>query len=344
MKCIILGGFLGSGKTTVIRKLVELLDKRGERIAIIVNEIGEIGIDGDTISAGGVETREITSGCICCTLQVNLEHTLKSLMEEYEPDVVIMEPTGIAFPRQIKSNIASMKIPGLILAPVANLVDASRLDPEAGVQNFMRNQIEDAEVLCINKADLAGREELLKLYDYLRQLNPKAIMMHFSARQDKEKLEILLETLLEEESENRTLNMVQNSVNASGVSAYSSEFELEDSGIGREEAASIARQLLENIKEKTGTLNPKFTGHIKLSFRQPGTLIKGSVTSASGSPELEILETARDSGSKMKVFSAVTDVTQAALTEAIETAVCEQFEKSRLEARKIWTPRPHTHG
>ncbi|WP_269850438.1 CobW family GTP-binding protein [Methanosarcina horonobensis] len=152
MKCIIIGGFLGSGKTTTIRKLVEHLGTQGQRTAIIVNEIGEIGIDGDAISAGGIETREITSGCVCCTLRISMEYTLRSLMSSYSPDTIIIEPTGIAFPRQIKNNIQSMNIPEITFAPIVSLVDPCRLSQDTGdLQNFVRNQIEDAEILALTK-------------------------------------------------------------------------------------------------------------------------------------------------------------------------------------------------
>ena len=112
MKCMIIGGFLGSGKTTTIRKLIEYLGAQGQRIAIIVNEIGEVGIDGDTISEGGVETREITNGCVCCTLRISMEYTLKNIITSYRPDTIIIEPTGIAFPRQIKKQYRKHGYPG----------------------------------------------------------------------------------------------------------------------------------------------------------------------------------------------------------------------------------------
>ena len=71
MKVMIIGGFLGSGKTTTILKLSRRLNDSGKRIAIIVNEIGEIGLDGDTLSGTGITTEELTSGCICCTLKIS---------------------------------------------------------------------------------------------------------------------------------------------------------------------------------------------------------------------------------------------------------------------------------
>jgi G3E family GTPase len=98
MKVMIIGGFLGSGKTTAIRRISRQLSDAGKRTAIIVNEIGEIGLDGETLKSPGIITEELTSGCICCTLRISMQYTLQTLEEEFRPDVVIIEPTGIAFP------------------------------------------------------------------------------------------------------------------------------------------------------------------------------------------------------------------------------------------------------
>lgn len=199
MRCILIGGFLGSGKTTLIRKLVEHLGRQGKKTAVIVNEIGEVGIDGDIVSESGVETREITSGCVCCTLKISMEYTLRNLITSYSPDTIIIEPTGIAFPGQIKRNIENLGIPGITFAPIVNLVDAGRLSQETGeLQNFMKNQIGEAEILGINKVELINNcEELLEICLFLRKLNPRARMIHFSARQGGENLDKLLGLLKE---------------------------------------------------------------------------------------------------------------------------------------------------
>jgi G3E family GTPase len=342
MKCMIIGGFLGSGKTTTIRKLVEYLGKQGQKTAIIVNEIGEIGIDGDMISESGVETREITSGCVCCTLRISMEHTIKSLMSDYRPDTIIIEPTGIAFPGQIKGNIEKMDLPGLSFAPVVNLVDASRLstDPEE-LQNFMRNQIEEAEILGINKLDLVKQERLLEICVFLRKLNPKARMFHFSAREGGGAFGTLLE-MLGESSRAKSAPERRNSIDISGVSAYSSEFELTSPELPLETAVSVSGRILEEIRNRARELNPEFIGHIKLSFTQQGTLVKGSVTSAREKPEIEVLKKTGNTRSKIKVLSALTAVPREELVRAVDTAVCGQLDNQQLSFKK--TERAGHHG
>lgn len=223
MRCILIGGFPGSGKTTLIRKLVEHLEKQGQKVVVIVNEIGEIGTDGDTISEEKVEIREITSDCVYCTLKISMEYTLRNLIASYNPDTVIIEPTGIAFPGQIKRNIENMGIPGMAFAPIVNLVDAGRLSQETGkLQNFMKNQIGEAEILGINKVELINnREELLEICLFLRKLNPRARMIHFSARQRGENFDKLLRLLEETSRREMTLGR-KNSIQMYGVSVCSS--------------------------------------------------------------------------------------------------------------------------
>ncbi len=347
MKCIIIGGFLGSGKTTTIRKLVEYLGAQGQRTAIIVNEIGEVGIDGETISKGGVETREITSGCVCCTLRISMEYTLRSLMSSYCPDTIIIEPTGIAFPGQIKSNIQSMNIPEITFAPIVNLVDPCRLGPDEGdLQNFVRNQIEDAEVLGINKADLIGHEKLLETCLLLRKLNAKSRIVHFSARQGGEALDKLFGLIVgndqnktaheaEDSVEIRNSIEAKNSVEMSGVSAYSTEFEITSKEIPLETAVSVSGKILDSIRSKVTELNPEFTGHIKLSFAHKGNFIKGSVTSAHEKPEIEIIKKEKNSRSRLKILSAVTSIPREELIKTVDTTASGQMEDRQLSYRKV---------
>ncbi|MDD2439402.1 MAG: GTP-binding protein [Methanosarcinaceae archaeon] len=335
MKCIIIGGFLGSGKTTTIRKLVELLGKKGKKVAILLNEIGEIGIDGATVAGFGMEVRELTRGCICCTLRVSLEQTLKTLIKEYSPDTVVIEPTGIAFPRQIKNNILKMGLSSISFAPLVNLVDVGRIKPDANsLHNFIRIQIEDAELLGLNKIDQVSKSQLFEICAFLHKLNPKARIISFSAREEGAKFEQFLALLEGDKSsweeENSDFEQ-KNSIELSEVAAYSTEFEINSPDISLARASSISSQILQNISEKASKLNPEFVGHIKLVFSLRGILIKGSVTSAQKAPEIEILEKPRLKHSKIKLLSAVTDVPQAELVKIVDSSVSGQLETNHIE-------------
>ena len=147
MKVMIIGGFLGSGKTTTILKISRRLSDAGKRTAIIVNEIGEIGLDGETLNSPGIITEELTNGCICCTLRISMQYTLQTLEEEFRPDIVIIEPTGIAFPRQIREEIELMGLSELSFAPVVTIVDPGRFGTEAKeIPRFIETQVKEAEV------------------------------------------------------------------------------------------------------------------------------------------------------------------------------------------------------
>ena len=97
-----LAGFLGSGKTTLLIRLGTALGRAGRRVAIIVNEVGEVGVDGAVIESNGLRSVELTEGCICCSLSGSLQNTLRQVSTEFEPDVIMIEPTGLALPNKIK--------------------------------------------------------------------------------------------------------------------------------------------------------------------------------------------------------------------------------------------------
>lgn len=198
MQVIVVGGFLGSGKTTTIINMGKYLADKGKRVAIIVNEIGEVGIDGDVINRFGFDSKEITNGCICCTLKVSMKTTVTLLAKEYNPDILLVEPTGIAFPHVIKEDIELMNLgESVTVAPLVTLIDGSRfkhLMKEA--KNFSMRQIIDAEILGINKTDIIKPIQLPILEASVQQLNPKAKVVPVSGKAMDEKFLNLMEMLI----------------------------------------------------------------------------------------------------------------------------------------------------
>ncbi|WP_298685326.1 GTP-binding protein, partial [uncultured Methanomethylovorans sp.] len=266
MKVIIIGGFLGSGKTTTLLSLGRHMLEKGHRVAIIVNEIGEVGVDGDTLSGSGLIAKELTSGCICCTLRISMEYTLQTLEEEYDPDVLIIEPTGIALPLQIKEHVALMGLPDLSFAPVVTIVDASRFDVELSqVPKFIMTQIEEAEILCVNKIDLVDRETLASVTGRLMDVNPDALIVEFSARRADAQFMRFID-LLAGEGTARQAGENRNSIELSQVSSYSGKYSIDTHGLDRNDMAAMVLKVLEEVKEKIELINPAFIGHVKISL------------------------------------------------------------------------------
>lgn len=336
MKIIIIGGFLGSGKTTTLLNIGKHLSDEGHRIAIIVNEIGEIGVDGDTLSKSGIVTKELTSGCICCTLKIDMEYTLDALKDDFEPDIVIIEPTGIAFPKQIKDDIELMKMPDISFAPIVNLVDGSRFNTEIEqVPKFIITQIEEAEILCINKIDIATPEQIADIKEVFKEINPDAIVLEFSAKSMDEKFQNLMDLLAGEGGE-AEVSEQKNSIEMSEVSAYSAEFAIMSHHLDSDEAEKIAKNILDEVKQKVLKVNPDFIGHVKIALEYPETMMKASLTSSKGAPTIEVFETEGATEEyKLKFLSAVTKIQKDELKEIVENAVTDNLEKEGIEFKKM---------
>ncbi|MEL4306412.1 GTP-binding protein [Methanococcoides sp. LMO-2] len=321
---MIIGGFLGSGKTTTLLKLGKHLSETGHKIAIIVNEIGEIGLDGDTLSSTGIVTEELTSGCICCTLKISMEYTLSQLSDDFQPDVIIIEPTGIAFPRQIKEDIALMKIDDLSFAPIVNIVDGTRFNTEIKqTPKFIVTQIEDAEILCINKVDIAEKEKVAEVRNFLEEINPEAEVIEFSAKEADEKFQRLID-LLAGKSKEREAREAINSIEASEVSSYSGELVIKDCELEEQKAEKYATDVLTSISKQVRLINPNFVGHIKIAMEYPGTLMKASITSSESVPNIEFFET-KGKDCSLKFLSAVTNVEKEDLVKIVEGTIKEHL-------------------
>jgi G3E family GTPase len=186
MKITQIAGFLGCGKTTFILKLARALAEDGEKkVALIVNEIGEIPVDGKIIEESGMRMKDIGGGCICCEVAVSFGKTLVSLYREFNPDHVIVEPTGVAIPHQVKSAAKmGMRDAKVSVGVAIVLFDATRpaelLDMDM-LGRLVVNQVQDADILAISKVDAvddAVREDVAKR---VREHNAKAEMIYLSS-------------------------------------------------------------------------------------------------------------------------------------------------------------------
>ncbi len=181
-----IAGFLGCGKTTLILKLAEMIADKGKRkVALIVNEIGEIPVDGKIIEEGGMTVKDIGGGCICCEVAVSFGKTLVALYKQFNPDFVLVEPTGVAIPHQVKSAAKmGMRDAKLTVGSAIVLFDATRpaelLDMDM-LGNLVINQVKDADYLAISKIDAVDPSLLEDIAQRVTAYNKTAEVIFISA-------------------------------------------------------------------------------------------------------------------------------------------------------------------
>lgn len=176
---LILSGFLGSGKTTFLTRMLDDCLKKGIRPAVIMNEVGNVNLDGQLVNAE-VSMSEMLSGCICCTIRGDLALETRRLIDEASPDLILVEATGVANPIEILDAIteAAMLTPIEIRAMIT-VVDAAHFlqrsrSGKGKTYRLMTDQIRCASMLVLNKSDLADAEELKEIRRLLTELNTYA--------------------------------------------------------------------------------------------------------------------------------------------------------------------------
>lgn len=178
MRVNLLFGFLGSGKTTLAKHLLANRDPL-VKTAVIVNEFGEVGVDGDILRGDNVDVVELNSGCLCCTLRGSLMLAVEELRDKAKVDRVIVEATGVAQPSELLETLADSSLHGgLQIGPLVTVVDIvkfSKLTTMLG--DFYSDQIESADIVIANKIDLASPELLEEATRHIRELNPDATIL-----------------------------------------------------------------------------------------------------------------------------------------------------------------------
>jgi len=179
-------GFLGCGKTTLMLRLSKELAGSGERkVALVVNEIGEIPVDGKVMEESGMRVKDIGGGCICCEVASTFAKTVYGLYRDFKPDHVLVEPTGVAVPHQVKlAAKMSSRDAKIVLGPAIVLFDATRpaelLDMDM-LGQLVTTQVKDADVVAISKADSVSESELVRTADMVRALNEEAEILNLSS-------------------------------------------------------------------------------------------------------------------------------------------------------------------
>ncbi|MPQ42573.1 CobW family GTP-binding protein [Clostridium tarantellae] len=173
MKIDIISGFLGAGKTTLIKKLISE-ELKHEKIAIIENEYGEVGIDGGLLKDIGLEVKEITSGCICCNITGDFKESLKLLVNEYRPERIIIEPSGVAKLSEIINSINSAKIEGSRINMKIAVVDAQNIELYSeNFGEFYKNQILSAKTIILSRSEKLSQIDLDRVCSLIKDINKK---------------------------------------------------------------------------------------------------------------------------------------------------------------------------
>lgn len=171
----IFSGFLGAGKTTLIKKLVKEAF-HGEKLVLIENEFGEISIDGGFLKDAGVEITEMNSGCICCTLVGDFTKALKKVMEDFTPDRVIIEPSGVGKLSDIAKAVS--KVEGAELGSKVTVVDAGRCRMYMrNFGEFFNDQVENADIIVMSRTDTATDAKVMTASQLLREHNASASLI-----------------------------------------------------------------------------------------------------------------------------------------------------------------------
>lgn len=177
-KIDIISGFLGAGKTTFIKKLLQEAIS-SEQVVLIENEFGEIGIDGGFLKDSGIEIREMNSGCICCSLVGDFGKSLSEVLTKYKPDRIIIEPSGVGKLSDVMKAVIDVSADmDVALNSAVTIVDAAKCKMYMkNFGEFFNNQIENAGTVVLSRTDITDTAKIQKDVEMIREKNPKAAIV-----------------------------------------------------------------------------------------------------------------------------------------------------------------------
>ena len=177
MKIDIFSGFLGAGKTTLIKKLIKEA-YAGEKVVLIENEFGEIGIDGGFMQDAGINVTEMNSGCICCSLVGDFSQALQKVAKEYAPERILIEPSGVGKLSDVIKAVQNAKLENATLNAFCTVVDASKCKMYMkNFGEFFNDQVENASCIILSHVDKAGEEKLTTAVQLLKEKNGSATIV-----------------------------------------------------------------------------------------------------------------------------------------------------------------------
>ncbi len=162
------------------------LRSRGWKVALIVNDVGHINVDQEVIRSKGMEVKEVAGGCICCEVQGTFSTTVMNLHMSFRPDIILVEPTGVAIPWGLKKAVEeATRKSGIDIshAPICTFVDCSMLEEQLiFVGRLIETQIQEADLVFVNKTDICDEESLGRCIGIIKGINPTVKVLHGSGR------------------------------------------------------------------------------------------------------------------------------------------------------------------
>jgi len=169
----VITGYLGAGKTTLLRNILKSAD---QKLAVIMNEFGEINIDGKIIKGKNVNMTELQGGCVCCSLTGEFEAAIKEIISKVKPDAIVVETTGVAEPDAVVVDIQD-NLPELRLDGVITVVDSDAIIKFPTIGHTGKMQIEMADIILLNKIDLVDKKQLKEVKNKIKTINNNSIIL-----------------------------------------------------------------------------------------------------------------------------------------------------------------------
>ena len=176
-KIDVFSGFLGAGKTTLIKKLLKEAYSN-EKLVLIENEFGEIGIDGGFMKDAGIEVTEMNQGCICCSLVGDFAEALGKVLEQFKPDRILIEPSGVGKLSDVIKAVRGVESDSVKINTAVTVADASKIKMYMkNFGEFYKNQIESAQTIVLSRSQKLSEEKLSAAVEMIRELNDKATIV-----------------------------------------------------------------------------------------------------------------------------------------------------------------------
>lgn len=173
MKTTVVCGLLGTGKTTFIQQTVR---NAPEKTVVLVNDFGKAGIDGEIFSADGIESIELPSGCVCCTLKFDLINSVRNIIKNFNPAHLLIEPSGVASPSGVLEALEIVEVSPVMVVGIVDAAEFADLYDAQMYGKFFEEQIALSDIVLVNKVDIAAEADIQRAVEIVASVNPGALV------------------------------------------------------------------------------------------------------------------------------------------------------------------------